>query len=168
MEIDPLPLNDPDMIPARAEDVVSLPDGMIGGYPGVPAVQEFSLPDLLVPEELLAAFCAVDCYHRFFYAFLAVAIITIRNITITKDDTHRPVPVAPWRMFTRLARIATADAVKMIISLVVYSIEEYMQVNLFPVFGFCRLVFLSESNHLTYNKSCYSQGYSSIIHTGCV
>lgn len=48
--------------------------------------------------------------------------ITIRNIMTTNTETQSPVPVAPWRMFTRLARIATADATKMIISLVVYSI----------------------------------------------
>lgn len=64
MQVDPLPLDNTDMIPAGTEDVIPFPDGMIGGYPGVPAMQEFSLPDLLVPEELLAAFGTVDCYHE--------------------------------------------------------------------------------------------------------
>jgi len=63
MQIDPRALLDPNMTAAGAIHLVSLSFGMVGRDPNLPAVQEFSLADLLVPEESPATGGAMDGDH---------------------------------------------------------------------------------------------------------
>ena len=63
MQVYPLAFIDSDMIAAGAVYLVANLFGMVGRDPGLPAVQEFSLADLLVSEEPPAAGGAVDGYH---------------------------------------------------------------------------------------------------------
>ncbi len=60
MQVYPLPLHHADMISAGTVYIIAIDDSMIRGYPHLPAVQELSLPDLLVTEQFPAAGGAVD------------------------------------------------------------------------------------------------------------
>lgn len=63
MQVYPRALFHPDVTAAGAVDLVARPFGMIGRDPGLPAVQQFSLADLLVPEKPPAAGGTVDGDH---------------------------------------------------------------------------------------------------------
>lgn len=79
MQVDPWALLHADVLPARAVHLVSGPFGMVAGYAGLPAVQEFSLTDILVPKEPPAAGGTVDGDH----GNERIAILRYEAITFT-------------------------------------------------------------------------------------
>ena len=66
VHIDPLCLDHTDMVAAlRTIDILPLPDGMITGDSGLPAVEQASFSNLLVAKEFCSARGAVDGDHEY-------------------------------------------------------------------------------------------------------